>query len=75
MFKEIDLHGMDYIEAKVFLKQYFDRLEKGKFEILIIHGYQRGSTLQNYVRKEFKHKRIHRKLVELNPGHTTIWTN
>lgn len=73
MRKEIDLHGMDYIEAKVFLKQYFDGLPKGNIEVLIVHGYRNGSRLQVLVRKEFKHVRIVRKFVELNPGHTTIW--
>lgn len=72
MVKEIDLHSMSVIESKKYLKTYLNTLGKGVVEVRVIHGYSSGTNLQKFVRKEFNHKRIERKILELNPGMTTF---
>ncbi|MGL5977569.1 MAG: Smr/MutS family protein, partial [Erysipelotrichaceae bacterium] len=58
----IDLHGMDYLEAKAFLDYYLSRQPKGSREIVVIHGHLHGRVLQRLVREEYRHPRIQRKL-------------
>ena len=62
IIKEIDLHNMSVIEARNYLKKYINALGRGEFELKVIHGYRGGTDLQKFVRKEFKHKRVARKI-------------
>ncbi len=70
--KEIDLHNMSIIEARKYLKTVINSLDANTKELRVIHGYKSGSDLQKMVRKEFKHKRVMRKILELNQGVTTL---
>lgn len=70
--KEIDLHNMSVIEARRYLKTIINSLDSSTKELRVIHGYKSGSDLQKMVRKEFKHKRVIRKILELNQGVTTL---
>lgn len=69
--KELDLHTMSVAEARKYLKTELNTLAKHIKEVRIIHGYQRGKDLQKFVRNDFNHKKIQRKVLELNQGMTT----
>ena len=69
MFKTIDLHGYSKVEAKAKLTNYINALPKGKYELTVIHGYS-STILKNFVQKEFKHKKVIRKILTMNQGET-----
>lgn len=71
MFNTIDIHGCSATEAKIRLDNYLNNLSNTTTEITIIHGYS-SKVLQQYVRKTYKHKRILRKILTMNPGETVI---
>lgn len=66
---EIDIHDMDVLFAKGYIKDMIEYTSDK--ELVIIHGYRNGDKLRNMVQKEFKHKKVARKLVGLNKGITT----
>ncbi len=66
---EIDLHGMEKVLAKDYIKKSIEFTSDK--ELVIIHGYRQGDALYNLVRKEFGHKRIIKKIVTMNNGQTT----
>lgn len=70
MVYKVDLHEMTVIESKVTLKKLLDTLSYDYDEVLIVHGYH-GRILMDFVRKEFKHKRIKQIIISLNPGETS----
>jgi len=70
--REIDLHQMSVGEARKYLKAELNALPKHIREVKVIHGYNRGTELQKFVRKDFGHKKIERKILELNQGITTF---
>lgn len=70
--KEIDLHNMSVTQARKYLKTFINSLDSNTKELRVIHGYKKGNQLQKMVRKEFKHKRVIRKILELNQGVTTL---
>ncbi len=65
----LDLHEMTVIEARLALNHALDSLSMKYDELLVIHGYH-GHILMDYVRKEYEHERIKRKVATLNPGDT-----
>lgn len=65
----IDLHGYTKQEAKVQLDHFINGLAKDHHEITVIHGYS-SSILQTYVQRQYKHKRIKRKILTMNKGET-----
>jgi len=69
---EIDLHLMSVIEARKYLKTYLNNLDSHVREVRVVHGYSNGNKLQSFVRKEFGHKKIERKILEMNPGVTVL---
>ena len=69
---EVDLHGMTVVEARNHLIARLNKLPSHIREVRVIHGYNQGTNLQKVVRKEFKHKTIERKILELNQGITTF---
>lgn len=69
MFNEIDIHGCTTLEAKVRLDNYLNQLSAFVSEITIIHGYS-SKILQQYVRKQYQHKKIKRKILTMNQGVT-----
>lgn len=72
MKKEVDIHGMSVAGARSYLKKYINDLSKGVTEIDIIHGYNQGKELQKFVRKDFNHRKIEKKIVGFNNGVTTF---
>ncbi len=69
---EIDLHNKTLEEAKRALDNFINSLPEGKVTIKVIHGYNRGRILQDMIRKEYKHRRIERKILVLNQGITEL---
>lgn len=68
---EIDIHGMTIIEAKIYITQMLEILSKDYSELVVVHGYH-GKQLLNFVRNQYKHKRIERKMLCMNPGQTIL---
>jgi DNA-nicking Smr family endonuclease len=70
--RELDLHSMSVAEARKYLKSELNAMPKHIKEVRVIHGYRSGKELQTFIRKEFSHKRIEKKMLELNQGMTTF---
>lgn len=68
----VDLHQMDAKTAKDFLYARVTRAPKTVREIEVIHGFHGGTALQNMVRKSFKHPRVEKIVLGLNPGSTIL---
>lgn len=73
--KRIDLHGMTVAEAEEELNYFLDYLEDDVTEIVVVHGYKKGSALLEMVRKSYEHPRIKQKLLSMNNGITTFLLN
>ena len=69
----LDLHNMQKDEARFFLEHTIDTAEDKIKEIVVVHGYRQGQIILNMVRKEFKHKRIEKKVIPFNKGVTLIY--
>lgn len=67
---EVDLHQLNVREAKKYLDSYISAIPKGTAELVVIHGFNRGSVLQRFVRSEYTHKRVEKKIIGLNQGST-----
>lgn len=68
-FTEIDLHGLNYNQAKEKLTKTLNSLPEDTGELTVVHGYKGGTVLRELVRK-FKHPKIERKVLGLNQGST-----
>lgn len=69
----LDLHNMQEDEARFYLERAIDTAEEKIKEIVVIHGYRQGQTILNMVRREFKHKRVAKKVPSYNKGITHIY--
>ena len=69
---EADVHGMTVAETAVLLNQLLDTLSKQYGELIVVHGYHQH-VLLDYIRKEYKHPRIERMALDMNPGQTIIY--
>ncbi len=69
----LDLHDMQEAEARFYLERAIDTATYKIKEIVVIHGYHKGQTIMNMVRKEFKHERIEKKVIPYNKGVTLIY--
>ena len=65
---EVDLHGLDVKFAKGYLKDIIEFTSEK--ELVIVHGYHAGNKVMTMVQKEFKHKKLKRKIKSLNRGIT-----
>lgn len=72
MHYTLDLHGFQIAEAKKHLDHYINKLPKQAVELTIIHGYQAGISLQQFIRKQYHHKRLQRIILTMNPGETIL---
>lgn len=68
----VDLHQMSTSQAKAWLSAKVTGAPKEVREILVVHGYRGGTALQNMVRKSFRHDRVKRVILGLNPGETIL---
>ena len=69
----VDLHNMQEDEARFYLEKAIDTAEDKIKEIVVVHGYRKGQTILNMVRKEFRHKKIEKKIIPYNKGITLIY--
>lgn len=69
----LDLHDMQVEEAEFYLERTIDTAEEKIKEIVVIHGYHKGQSILNMVRKEFQHKKIAKKVIPFNKGITLIY--
>lgn len=69
----VDLHNMEVEEARFYLERAINTAEYKIKEIVVVHGYRKGQTILNMVRKEFKHKKIEKKVIPYNKGITLIY--
>lgn len=68
---ELDIHGMTVQQAKKEIQSVLKMCPKVVREIDIIHGYNGGKVLQQYVRG-IKHPKVDRVIIGLNNGKTTL---
>ncbi|MBR2827382.1 MAG: GNAT family N-acetyltransferase [Erysipelotrichaceae bacterium] len=71
MKERIDLHEMTVIESKIALNHLLETLPFKCTELLVVHGYH-SHVLMDFVRNEYTHARIKKKVFSLNPGDTTF---
>lgn len=69
---QVDIHNMVKEEAGLYLKDLLDHEGREIDSLVVIHGYRGGQVLQQFVREEFTHPSIHKRLKGLNKGMTTL---
>ncbi len=69
---EVDIHGLMASDAKARLEHLLSHVDPQVREVVVIHGYSRGTVLRDMVRTQLKHPRIQTKLLSLNQGQTRI---
>ena len=70
---EIDIHGMNKVQAKTYIDGVLKKAGKNVFRIEIIHGFHGGSSLRDMVRSTYKNNpEVKRIELGLNNGATTL---
>ena len=70
---EIDIHGMQRKQAKIYIDSILKKVGKNVFRIEIIHGFHGGSALRDMVRSTYKNNpKVKRIELGLNNGATTL---
>lgn len=70
---EIDIHGMQHKQAKIYIDSILKKAGKNVFRIEIIHGFHGGSALRDMVRSTYKNNpKVKRIELGLNNGATTL---
>ena len=69
---EVDIHGLMASDAKARLEHLLSNAGPQVEEVVVIHGYSRGTVLRDMVRNQLKHPRIQSKRLSLNQGQTRI---
>ena len=59
---DLDLHGKTKEEARAELIYQLSRLDVFYKGILVTHGYHQGTVLRDFVRKEFNHHLVTKKI-------------
>ncbi|MBS6444395.1 MAG: Smr/MutS family protein [Ruminococcus sp.] len=67
----LDIHGMTVQQAKKEMQSVLKSCPKIVREIEVIHGYNGGKALQQYIRS-IKHPKVERSIIGLNDGKTTL---
>jgi len=68
----LDLHGCSLDDAKVELDNFLNFVDKTTDEVHVIHGYHSGNAIKNYLKHDFRHKRVQKKLHSVNQGITIL---
>lgn len=70
----IDLHGYTVNEAKREIERTIAKASKEVTEIVLIHGYNRGDALKEFVRSPngIRSKRLGRRKYTMNQGQTIL---
>lgn len=61
----IDLHGLFRDEAMKKIDKALKSADSGTYQIKLIHGYNRGTSLKNMIAEEY---RYHPKVLRVKPG-------
>ena len=61
----LDLHGMYQGEAIKAIDRALKAADSTTYQIKLIHGYNRGTSLKNMIMDEYRH---HPKVVRVQPG-------
>ena len=70
---ELDLHGKNVFQAQVAIDAVLRRAKAGTYRIRIIHGYNSGTEIRNFIREHYTlDDRIKRIQSGLNPGITEL---
>lgn len=69
---EVDLHGMTVREAERELSRILGAADKRIVEVVVIHGHTGGTALRDFVRKDFRHRRVTQRILSMNPGVTSL---
>ena len=62
---EVDLHGLFQDEAIKVIDKALKNADDGTYQIKLIHGYNRGTSLKNMIIDEYKY---HPKVLRIKPG-------
>ena len=68
-YSEVDLHNLTKEEARADLVYAVETQDFDIKCLVVIHGYHGGTVIKNFVRKEFKHNLVEKK-VNLDAGRT-----
>ena len=61
----IDLHGLFQDEAIKVIDKALKKADASTYQIKLVHGYNRGTSLKNMIIEEYKY---HPKVVRIQPG-------
>ena len=61
----IDLHGLFREDAMKKIDKALKSADSGTYQIKLIHGYNRGTSLKNMIVEEYRH---HPKVLRVQPG-------
>lgn len=75
MVTEVDIHGCSIVQAKQIVDDALNKVPNEIKEVRVIHGYRGGTSLQEFIRKQYKHKRCKRKIVSMNAGEIILIVN
>ena len=62
---EVNLHGLFQDEAIKVINRALKNADAGTYQIKLIHGYNRGTSLRNMIPEEY---RYHPKVKRIEPG-------
>lgn len=72
-FIDVDLHGMRQEEAMRTIDKALASADYTTYQIRIVHGYHRGTSLRGMIRQEYQyHEKIKRIIPGDNPGITLL---
>ncbi|MBR2673834.1 MAG: Smr/MutS family protein [Mogibacterium sp.] len=64
-FIDIDLHGLFQDDAVKVIDKALKAADSSTYQIRLIHGYNRGTSLKNMIIDEYKY---HPKVLRIQPG-------
>ncbi|MBQ8468267.1 MAG: Smr/MutS family protein [Clostridia bacterium] len=67
----LDLHGMSVQDAYGELIYAINNLDANCGSILVVHGFNLGTTLKNYIRNQFVHSAVVEK-INIDAGRTLL---
>lgn len=71
--QELDIHGMTRWQAQVAIDAKLRRAGRDVYRISVIHGYNSGSALRDFIRENYKkHPKVLRVELGLNQGVTDL---
>ena len=59
---ELDVHGLSLEEAKAEMLHTLNKIDVFIKGVLITHGYHKGTVLKDYIRNNFSHKWVYKKI-------------